>query len=369
VSVANILLTIDVEDWFQVENFKQCVPSSSWSSCELRVEKNTHRLLDLFDSFGSTAQSQRATGHKHQEKLLSPNAASGFPASQPPSFPASQPSSISKVHCTFFILGWLAERLPNLVREIHFRGHEVASHGFHHELCCKQSLGDLKQDLVDSKKLLEDITGAPVYGYRAPSFSINDDILKLVEECGYRYDSSYNSFGLQGRYGKLNLPCSGSNQIAIAINPIDPTDPTDFYELPISNLSPKDAISYQLSAISSRRNDKKKPSDRFVLPWGGGGYFRLIPFLLFKKGVQLILKMNGAYLFYMHPWEIDPDQPKVSAANRSYRFRHYVNLDKTFSRLERILNCFNSCRFITCSDYLNLRMDPATSRESTPAVL
>jgi len=381
--VANILLTIDVEDWFQVENFKQCIPYSSWSSCELRVEKNTHRLLDLFDSFGSTA------GYGIHSKLKIHNSKLPFrlpsrPTAQLPSPPAAQQSAPTNPKVTFFVLGWLAERLPNLVREIHSRGHEVASHGFHHELCSKQSRGDLKQDLIDSKKLLEDIIGDPVYGYRAPSFSINDDILKLVEECGYRYDSSYNSFGFHGRYGKLSLSSNGTRGIAIDVSqprlsdihglqsdgcdsfktgnskmPFDsclersgpqgrspvltPIAAEGFYELPISNLELK------------TQNSKLK----IIFPWGGGGYFRLIPFPLFKRGVKSILKKNGAYIFYMHPWEIDPNQPKVAAANRSYRFRHYVNLDKTFSRLERIVHGFDSCRFITCSEYLKVQQAPS----------
>ncbi|MDL1968851.1 MAG: polysaccharide deacetylase family protein, partial [Deltaproteobacteria bacterium] len=129
----HILLTIDVEDWFQVENFKQWIPFSSWSSYELHVEKNTHQLLDLMDSI----------------------------TLEPSSLLASQlPSSANLPKASFFVLGWLAERLPGLVREIHSRGHEVASHGYNHNLCNQQSCEDLKKDLKDSKKLLEDIIGS-----------------------------------------------------------------------------------------------------------------------------------------------------------------------------------------------------------------
>jgi len=279
------------------------------------------------------------------------------------------------------VLGWLAERLPNLVREIHSRGHEVASHGFHHELCSKQSRGDLKQDLVDSKKLLEDIIGAPVYGYRAPSFAINDDILTLIQECGYFYDSSYNSFKLHGRYGKLNLPDNGATGIAIEVlhlscpasqesvasslktqnsefkivvpasqhSSVPAAKSPSFFELPISNLEFK------------IQNSKFK----IVFPWGGGGYFRLIPFPLFRRGVKSNLRKHGAHLFYMHPWEIDPSQPRVNAANRSYKFRHYINLDKTFSRLKRILHGFESCRFISCSAYLNVQQAPSFKTQNS----
>ena len=147
-----ILITVDVEDWFQVENFKTCIPFSSWSSRELRVERNTHRLLDLLDSNNG----QPTTGHKLSEKR----------------------------RATFFVLGWIAERLPHLVLEIHSRGHEVASHGYYHNLCRQSSYDDLKRDLSDSKKLLEDIVGDRVLGYRAPGFSINDEILKIIEDSG-----------------------------------------------------------------------------------------------------------------------------------------------------------------------------------------
>jgi len=175
----HILLTIDVEDWFQVENFKEYIPFDSWSSCELRVEKNTHRLLDLLDSVNFKFQ------------------VSSF-----------------KISATFFILGWIAEKLPNLVKEIHARGHEVASHGYYHNLCNDSSSDDLRKDLIDSKRLLEDIIGDRVYGYRAPSFSINAEVLKIIEDCGYLYDSSYNSFSMHGRYGQISLSQNGQKGIA-----------------------------------------------------------------------------------------------------------------------------------------------------------
>ena len=283
-----ILITVDVEDWFHVENFKQYIPFSSWSTCELRVEKNTHRLLDLFDICSTTHNS---------------------------------------IKTTFFILGWVAERLPHLVSEIFKRGHEIASHGYSHGLCFNCSASHLKKDLYDSKKLLEDITGASVFGYRAPSFSINNDILKIIEDCDYLYDSSYNSFDRHGRYGHVVLNGNKRNGISVEIL-------NDFYEIPISNIT----------------------VGNLVLPWGGGGYFRLIPFPLFLLGVQSILKRENAYLFYIHPWEVDPDQPKVSAVSTSYRIRHYVNLKKTYSRLAKLLKSFNKHCFVTCRQYLELNM-------------
>jgi polysaccharide deacetylase family protein (PEP-CTERM system associated) len=239
------------------------------------------------------------------------------------------------------VLGWLAERLPNLIREIHSRGHEVASHGYNHNLCNRQPHADLKKELTDSKKLLEDITGSLVSGFRAPNFSVDDETLNIIEESGYLYDSSYNSFGLHGRYGKISLNGSKKKGIAHQIS-------QNFFELPISNLYFRNPMSRPLSAMSSKRNDE----NRFVLPLGGGGYFRLLPFSVFKMGVNSILKKDNAYLFYAHPWEIDPQQPIVKEASLSYRLRHYTNLGKTNLKLTSFLEGFQSCRFITCKKYL-----------------
>ncbi len=286
--IFNILLTVDVEDWFQVENFKSCIPYSSWENCELRVEKNVHRILDLLDSVKL----------KDQTNPTNPKA-------------------------TFFVLGWVAERLPNLVLEIHKRGHEVASHGYYHNLCREETTADLKADLANSKKVLEDITGAPVHGYRAPGFSISSEILDWVEEAGYFYDSSFNSFRLNKRYGQLEGVGNNGNGIAVQIS-------DGFYEIPISNLS----------------------VGKHVLPWGGGGYFRLFPFSLFKRGVQSILKTRGTYLFYLHPWEIDPDQPSVKDAPFTYRMRHYANMRSTYSKLSTFIEKFNECQFQTCHQHL-----------------
>ncbi len=286
-SKKSILITVDVEDWFQVENFKPWIPYSTWPERELRVEKNTHKLLDIFDM---------------------------------------AVSALKPVKATFFTLGWIAERMPHMIREIHARGHEVASHGYYHKRCDRQPAAELKQDLTAAKKILEDILGSPVYGYRAPNFSINNDVLNIIQDCGYQYDSSYNSFGLHGRYGRLTLPGGGSNGSAVKI-----TD--DFYEIPVSNL---------------------KTGTR-IIPLGGGGYFRLIPFSLFKQGVKKILQQENAYIFYMHPWEIDPAQPRVRQASAMYKFRHYINLRRTASRLSKFIQAFSRHSFLTCHRYIHRR--------------
>jgi len=274
-----ISITIDVEDWFQVENFKTYIPFGDWANKELRVEKNIRFLLDFFDKY--------------------------------------------EIEATFFVLGWIAERIPRLVQEIHSCGHEVASHGYNHVMCSKQTTEYLKKDLTDSKKILEDIVCQQVYGYRAPSFSIDDDTLGVVAECGYAYDSSFNSFRLNKRYGHIELTHNDKRGVACQVS-------NKLYEFPISNL--------RMGNCS--------------LPWGGGGYFRLIPFSLFKMGVQYILKREKAYLFYLHPWEIDCGQPIVKEASRVFRFRHYFNLNRTLSKLLLFIEAFKDCRFITCYQYL-----------------
>jgi len=280
-----ILLTFDVEDWFQVENFKEYIPYSTWSSRETRVERNTIKLLDLLDDAAT------------------------------PAIP---------LQATFFILGWVAERFPDLIREIDKRGHEVASHGFNHHLCYNQTPEELKQDLAGSKALLEDIIGREVSGYRAPSFSITDKAIELVREAGYLYDSSYNSYEGHGRYGSLTLPESGRQGTSLCqLSP-------GFYEIPVSNLK-----------IGNR-----------IIPWGGGGYFRLLPSLLHRAGVKQILKQNDCYVFYMHPWEIDPHQPRVKEAKPFLRFRHYVNLNRTEDKLNKFVNDNVEHLFCSCREFI-----------------
>ncbi|MBA3012822.1 MAG: DUF3473 domain-containing protein [Desulfobacula sp.] len=278
----SILLTFDIEDWFQVENFKSHIQFSTWNSLELRVEKSTLRILDLLDFF---------------------------------SF---------KPRATFFVLGWVAEKCPRLVREISNRGHEVASHGYGHDLCPQLDKDLLIQDLHISKALLEDITGKEVVGYRAPSFSINDEVLALIQDAGYLYDASYNSFEAHGRYGRLDLSNAPKNQGLYQLG-------ENFFELPVSNLS----------------------LFNHILPLGGGGYFRLIPFSMFQLGITAVLKKENAFVFYAHPWEFDPDQPRVNLAELSLKFRHYVNLSRTKNKMEAMIRRFSSMNFKTAMGHIH----------------
>lgn len=277
-----------MEDWFQVENFKDYIKFSTWSSFELRVEKNTELILDTLDAF--------------------PN----------------------KLKATFFVLGWIVERLPGLVKKIHERGHEVASHGVIHRLCTKMTQKDLLSDLIRSKSLLENITGGVISGYRAPSFAVNDSIVNSIKQAGYTYDSSYNSFSGHRRYGKIDL--NNARKIGSCFQMEN-----GLFELPVTNLKLKEKI----------------------IPLGGGGYFRLYPFNLYRLGMKAALKDEDAFVFYAHPWEFDPGQPRVKNASLGFRFRHYINLHQTESKLKRLIASFSDCKFVTCSDYIKLSKENA----------
>jgi polysaccharide deacetylase family protein (PEP-CTERM system associated) len=273
------------------------------------------------------------------------------------------PVSSIQIRATFFVLGWIAKHLPDLVREIHTRGHEVASHGYYHNLGNQQSPDALKRDLSDSKKLLEDIIGAPVYGYRAPSFFISNDILNTIADAGYLYDSSFNSFGMHGRYGHVKLSQNGKRGIALPISAI-PASRSPSVQAMAGGRNPES--SQGVSRKSKTQNPESKifyelPISNIklgssILPWGGGAYFRLIPFPLFKLGVKNILQKEEAYLLHLHPWEFDPNQPIVKNASTVYNFRHCVNLDKTETKLMKLIEGFNHCQFITCSNYLEMNV-------------
>jgi len=281
-------MTIDVEDWFQVENLRSAYPVERWNSCDIRVESSTMELLDLLD--------------RHN------------------------------VRATFFVLGWIAERCGQLVRSICERGHEIASHGYCHQLCFGQSEDKIRDDLLRSKDLLEDLTGREVMGYRAPSFSITNEVVRLLGELGYAYDSSYNNFSANRRHGRPRSLSEKSEGMFSYENGV--------IELPISNLQ----------------------AWRCTIPWGGGGYFRFWPSKLFHWGVNQILGADGRYVFYCHPWEIDAGQPRARELRWHHRFRHYLNLSETLKRLDNFLLRFNCQAKITCEDYLKNRINGSPAR-------
>ncbi len=276
------MLTVDVEDYFQVENFRELAPYSTWSDFPLRVERNVHRIMDLFDSIPSV-----------------------------------------RIGATFFFLGWVARKLPGLLREVVSRGHEIASHGYFHFLTNRLGRQELKVDLEYTKYFLEDTTGSAVLGYRAPSFSISDDLLHLLQELHYAYDSSYNSFHLHGRYGHVDLDGYERTGIAVAIN-------ERFHELPVSNFTWR----------------------KLIAPIGGGSYFRLFPPIVFRLLVRQFINENGAFLFYLHPWEIDSGQPRFDQASAISKLKHYHNIPLVSSRLRKLVQAMDDCRFVSCKDYL-----------------
>jgi len=297
-----ILITIDVEDYFQVENLRPFFPHSTWEKCDLRVESSTHRLLDLFD--------------RHSVKA------------------------------TFFFLGWIAERCPGLVREVRNRGHEIASHGYHHQVTFELSKEELRDDLYRSKCLLEDLTGERVLGYRAPKFSLSRNVLDSLAELGYQYDSSYNAIsGFFSNNGSTGGPEPSPLMHSLTDSPGTPSFPVTIQEIPISSL--------RIGGMS--------------IPLGGGGYFRLWPTSWFERGAAHILRSEGRYVFYLHPWELDHDQPRVKEAGGLRRFKHYLNLDRTLDRFDHFLTRFESSSFRTCTEYLETSKSKMNSPPTCPA--
>lgn len=259
-------LTVDVEDYFQVSAFEGCVPRSEWDKFPCRVEKNVHRILQLFDEHDACA--------------------------------------------TFFVLGWVAERYPDLIRHISSAGHEIASHGFEHIRVSSQTKSLFREDVSRTRKLLEDICATKVSGYRAASFSIGASnlwALDVLQEVGYTYSSSIYPVH-HDLYGMPNAP-----QVPFRLNE------TGLLEIPISTIS-----------IAGRR-----------WPSGGGGFFRLFPYGLSKWAISRINQAKGtSAIFYFHPWEIDAGQPRIAGASVKSRFRHYLNLRRTEARLVRLMGDF-----------------------------
>lgn len=258
-------LTIDVEDYFQVSAFAPHIARSEWNTRECRVERNVNAILDMLARRNTKA--------------------------------------------TFFTLGWIAERYPQLVREIVEEGHELASHGYGHERASDQSEEAFFADINLAKIVLEDLTGVQVNGYRAPSFSIGTGNLWAFDclvRAGYRYSSSIYPI----RHDHYGMP--DSPRFAYEVRP-------GLMEIPITTLR-----------VLNRN-----------LPSSGGGYFRLLPYALSR---WMLSRVNGhdrqSGVFYFHPWEIDPGQPRIAGISRKTRFRHYVNISRMESRLNRLLGDF-----------------------------
>jgi polysaccharide deacetylase family protein (PEP-CTERM system associated) len=260
-------MTVDVEDYFHVSAFQDNVARSDWERMESRVVRNTEQLLEIFDSH--------------------------------------------RVRATFFVLGWVADRYPALVKRIAAAGHEVASHGHGHRLIYEQTPEQFRDDLRRSRDSIASAAGISVQGYRAPSFSITPRslwALDIIREEGFVYDASVFPI----RHDRYGLPSS----------------PRHFYTMERSagTLWECPGSTVRLAGVN--------------LPVGGGGYFRLLPYWWTKWGISRVNGAEGrAAVFYLHPWEIDPDQPRLPGSALS-KYRHYTNLDRTESRLRRLLSEF-----------------------------
>jgi polysaccharide deacetylase family protein (PEP-CTERM system associated) len=258
-------LTIDVEDYFQVSAFAPCIARTDWNKQECRVERNMDCILELLHG--------------------------------------------RNIQATFFMLGWIAERYPQLVRHIVDQGHELASHGYGHERATDQTEAEFFSDVHLSKLILEDLSGTLVQGYRAPSFSIgerNPWAFDGLLRAGYRYSSSVYPI-IHDHYGSPDSP-----RFAHEVRP-------GLLEVPITTLR-----------VLNRN-----------LPASGGGYFRLLPYALSRWMLRRVNVGEGeSGVFYFHPWEIDTQQPKVPGISARTRFRHYINIDQMAGRLTRLLGDF-----------------------------
>jgi polysaccharide deacetylase family protein (PEP-CTERM system associated) len=259
-------LTFDVEDYFQVESFTNIVSRGDWSQYPIRVVENTQRILNLLREY--------------------------------------------KTHATFFVLGWVADRYPELVQEIADDGHEIATHGYWHQLIYRQTPEEFATDLENSLEAIQKALGSySVVGYRAPVFSITNQslwALDILQKHGIKYDSSIFPVAVHDRYGISNAE-RFANEIGEGL-----------WEFPPSTV--------QLG----KRN----------LPVAGGGYFRLFPLPLTRWAIRQINAEGQPAVIYLHPWEFDPEQPRISGASLLSRFRHYLNLEQTESRLRKLLEEF-----------------------------
>lgn len=267
-SIIQNAMTVDVEDYYQVAAFSKNIARSDWDKMESRVVRNTEHILQIFDDYA--------------------------------------------VKATFFVLGWVARREPGLVRNIVNQGHEIASHGYSHQLIYTQTPELFKEETIRSKRLLEDISGKVVNGYRAASYSITKKslwALDILAEAGFKYDSSI----FPVHHDNYGIPGSATEPYVI------------------NSQNGRKIIEYPLSTYKVFGQ---------MLPVAGGGYFRLYPYWLSRHFYKNINKNKKPFVFYMHPWEIDPNQPRIKASWFS-EFRHYNNLEKSETRLARLISEFS----------------------------
>lgn len=263
------LFSVDLEDWFTPLHLTRDLSDDILRSNEIRIEKSTLKLLELLDT--------------------------------------------KQVKATFFILGWIAKELPDLIKEISSRGHEIASHSYSHKILTLMSKEEFKKEIQLSLEAIDKAIGKPVKGFRAPCFSVTNKnlwVFDVLKENGFIYDSSIFPFG--------DYPKEARNQ-----------KDKNFFKLK------NGLIEFPIKAVHL---------GGVTIPFGGGGYFRLYPYSFFKKKALEINSKSEILNFYIHPWEIDEDQPKLNI-NPLAKFKHYINLDKTYSRLEKLLSDFHFTSF------------------------
>ena len=262
-------MTVDVEDYFHVAAFSKVIKPSDWDKWPSRVEANTHRLLQLFDD--------------------------------------------ANIKITFFILGWVAERHPELVKTIHAQGHEIASHGYSHQLIYRQDPAVFREETLKSKQILENLIQTPITGYRAASYSITRKslwALDILAELGFSWDSSI----FPTRHDNYGIPGSPEEPYRIIT-----TNGSKLLEFPLTT-----------AKVFGQS-----------IPAAGGGYFRQYPYRLSRWLFdRASLNQTKPQIFYLHPWEIDPSQPRVPNAGWFSNFRHYTNLKRCLPRLERMIGDF-----------------------------
>ena len=282
------IISVDVEDYFQVEAFANVVPRDSWNRYPSRIEQNTARVLDLFAELN--------------------------------------------IKATFFILGWVADRFPRLVQRIISEGHEPACHSYWHRLVYSMTPAQFRTDTLRAKKAIEQAAGQPIHGYRAPSFSITPRsawALDILRELGILYDSSIFAI----RHDVYGFPNAPRRPFRL--------------ETPCGQLLEFPPATFKLHHGP-------------VLPVAGGGYLRMLPLWFTKAGLQRAWREGLTVVSYIHPWEFDPEQPRIQAGLKS-RLRHYTNLGQTERRLRELLALGQFTSFRD-SGLANFRQDTVSER-------
>jgi polysaccharide deacetylase family protein (PEP-CTERM system associated) len=336
------IVSIDLEDYYMVSAFEGAVKREDWCKYESRIEHSGYRILDILENYRLYDELGNGSGMTN--------------------FRSAAPS----IKATFFCLGLIGERYPGLIKEIKKRGHEIASHGFDHQLIYQMNARQFREDIRRTKILLEDIIGEEVIGYRAPSYSITKETmwaLEILAEEGFRYDSSIFPI-YHDRYG---IPEAHRFPFSVNFNKEGVCEARaldgkykDFKEMVNEFSNSKN--SQGLSVLEGKRSAVNRIPNvlqtliEFPISttkvWGvnfpisGGGYFRIIPYWIIKMGLRRINHTEKKpFIFYIHPWEIDLEQPRLGNLSRLSRFRHYTNLKNTEGKLVKLFNHFKFTSF------------------------